>query len=94
MRHRQQYVFTFANDLLLSEHDNEEGLFIVRHYWDEFEVGNANTETEPFYAMCLEETLETNLLRHSILNKNVTLFDWFWNRDYAGIRYDGIFDAV
>ena len=94
LKYRQQYVFTFANDLLLSEHDNEDGLFIVRHYWDEFEVGNAHTEAEPFYAMYLEEALEANLLEKGLLDKDITLLEWLRGRDYACIRYDGNFDEM
>lgn len=93
MKHRQQHVFTYANDLLLSEFDNEDGLYIVRHYFDEFEIGKAGV-IEDAYAMDLEEAMGINLKEAGLLDKDITLLEWLRARDYKGIRYDGNFDDL
>ena len=93
MKERQQYVFTFANDLLLSEYDNEDGLYIVRHYFNEFEIGKASLKEEA-YAMDLEEAMAVNLKDSGILTNDVTLLGWLRARDYKGIRYNGNFDEL
>lgn len=93
MKKRQQYVFTYANDLLLSEYDNEDGLYIVRHYFNEFEIGKAGLK-ETIYKMDLEDAMTVNLKEASILADDVTLLEWLRARDYKGIRYNGNFDEL
>lgn len=93
MKERQQHVFTYANDLLLSEHDNENGLYIVRHYYNEFEIGKGGL-TEDAYVMDLEEAMALNLKDAGLLEDDVTLLEWLRARDYKGIRYDGNFDEL
>jgi len=93
IKERQQHVFTYANDLLLSEYDNEDGLYVVRHYFDEFEIGKAGV-IEDVYAMDLEDALSINLKDAGFLADDVTLLEWLRARDYKGIRYDGNFDDL
>lgn len=93
IKERQQHVFTYANDLLLSEFDNEDGLYIVRHYYNEFEIGKAGLIKDA-YAMDLEEAMAINLKDAGLLDNDVTLLEWLRARDYKGIRYDGNFDEL
>lgn len=93
MKERQQHAFTYANDLLLSEYDNEDGLYIVRHYYDEFEIGKVGL-LEDVYAMDLEDAMAINLKDAGLLDDDVTLLEWLRARDYKGIRYDGNFDEL
>ena len=93
MKERQQHVFTYANDLLLSEYDNEDSIYIVRHYYNEFEIGRAGL-MEDVYAMDLEEAMAINLKDAGLLDNDVTLLEWLRARDYKGIKYDGNFDEL
>ena len=93
MRYRQQYEFTYANDLLLFEADNEDGLYIVRHYYDEFEIGRVGIK-EDFYAMDLPSAMQVNLKKVGLLGRDITLLEWLRERDYQGINYNGNFDNL
>lgn len=93
IKERQQHVFTYANDVLLSEYDNEDELFIVRHYFDEFEIGKAGL-VKTAYAMDIEDAMAINLYEAGLLAANITLLEWLRARDYKGIRYDGNFDEL
>lgn len=93
MKERQQHVFTYANDLLLSEYDNEDSIYIVRHYYNEFEIGRAGL-MEDVYAMDLEEAMAINLKDAGFLDNDVTLLEWLRAQDYKGIKYDGNFDEL
>lgn len=93
MKERQQHVFTYSNDLLMFEDDNEDGLFIVRHYYDEFEIGKVGLLKDA-YAMDLEEAMAINLKEAGLLDVDVTLLEWLRARDYKGIRYNGNFDEL
>lgn len=93
MKERQQHVFTYANDLLLSEYDNEDSIYIVRHYYNEFEIGRAGL-MEDVYAMDLEEAMAINLKDAGLLDNDATLLEWLRARDYKGIKYDGNFDEL
>ena len=39
MKYKEEYELAFMNDLLLTEDDNEDKLFFIRIYADEYEVG-------------------------------------------------------
>lgn len=93
MKFRQQYEFTFSNDLLLSEDDNDDGMYIVRHYYNEFEIGRKGC-SDDFYAMDLQSALEVNLKNVGLLDKDITLLEWLRIRNYEGIRYNGNFDNL
>ena len=83
MKERQQHVFTYANDLLLSEYDNEDSIYIVRHYYNEFEIGRAGL-MEDVYAMDFEEAMPLNLKDAGLLDTDVTLLEWLRAREYKG----------
>ncbi len=77
-----------SGDLLLHEDDNEDGLYIMRIEFDEYEVGRTGREYKDFHAMNLSEALNLNLKNQGLLRENITLGEWLKARDYEGVRYD------
>lgn len=93
LRHKQENVLTCANDLILSEKNNEDGLYIVRCEFEEYVVGQEHVTEESHY-MCLADALEANLKEIGLLNRDITLWQWLRERDYAGVEYDHNYDDM
>lgn len=93
MRHKEEDVLTSSNDLILSERNNEDGLYIVRCGYDEYIVGQRDVVEEQHY-MTLSEALKTNLEEAGLVSRDVTLGQWLRERDYAGAEYDHNFDDL
>lgn len=92
IQYKQEYEITASNDLILSEHDNSDGLYIVRVIYDEYEVGVEKAPLKEKHVMNLSEALSINLTEIGLTDKNITLFDWLREKNYEGINYDGNFD--
>lgn len=88
---KEKHIMTVSNDLVMSEHSNEDHLYIVRCWFDEYIVGS-DTGEEHF--MNLSEALNADLKELGILDKDVTLFQWLRLRDYQGIEYEYNFDDL
>lgn len=92
-RYKQENVLTVANDLVLSECNNEDGIYIVRCEFEEYIIGQVNVVEEQ-HVMCLSEALELNLKECGYLDKNMTLLQWLRERDYAGVEYNHNYDEI
>ena len=93
LRKKEEEEFTFTNDLILHEFNNEDQLFIVRCYYEEYIVGSAIRREEE-HTMDLSEALAINLKDAGLLERDITLFDWLRERDYAGVEYDHNYDDM
>lgn len=93
IRYKQEHVFTFANDLILSETNNDEGLYIVRCEYEEYIVGRRGL-TQEQHVMCLCEALNLNLKVCGLIDRDITLFQWLRERDYEGVEYDHNYDDI
>ena len=93
LRHKQEKVFTVSNDLILHEFNNEDQLYIVRCEYEEYVVGSAIRREEE-HTMDLSEALAINLKEAGLLDRDITLFDWLRERDYAGVEYDHNYDDM
>ncbi len=93
LRYKQEYVLTVANDLILSERNNDDGLYIVRCIFEEYIVGQEDV-TEEQHVMCLYDALNLNLKATGLLDRDITLFQWLRERDYAGVEYDHNYDDI
>ena len=93
LRYKQENVLTVSNDLILSERNNDDGLYIVRCIFEEYIVGQEDV-TEEQHVMCLYDALNLNLKATGLLEKDMTLFQWLRERDYAGIEYDHNYDDI
>ncbi len=91
MKFKQEYEPTLSNDLIISESDNEDEIYLVRVEYDEYLVGKCNDEAQEVHVMNLSEALSVDLSTVG-LNRKLTLFDWLKQRDYAGVQYDRNYD--
>ena len=93
LRYKEENVLTVANDLILSEKNNEDRLYIVRCIFEEYIVGKEGC-IEELHVMCLDDALKLNLKEGGFLDKDITLFQWLRARDYAGVEYDHNYDDI
>lgn len=93
LRYKQEYVLTVSHDLILSELNNEDKLYIVRCEFEEYIVGQEDV-TEEQHVMCLYDALNLNLKAAGLLDRDITLFQWLRERDYAGVEYDHNYDDI
>lgn len=91
--YKQVNNFTCANDLLMSELSNSDHLYVTRVNFDEYLIGVDGNPNE-VHTMNLSEALNTNLKEAGLLQSDVTLHDWFRQRDYQGVEYEHNFDDI
>ncbi len=77
-------------DVIMSEKDNNERLFIQKEYNSEYAIGRFHND-DRYTVMeerpiCLSELVNTDLF--PLLDKHITVLEWLRERDYAGVRYD------
>lgn len=89
--HKQRSVLTVSNDLVMSERNNKDHLYIVRCWYEEYIVGSDSGE---LHFMCLSDALSANLKDCGILDKNITLLQWLRDRDYSNVEYNHNFDNL
>ncbi len=92
--YKQQWELSMANDILLHEDNNEDRIYIVRVYYEEYIVGNATHPADEVHVMNLSEALNLNLKEIGALDEDITLFAWLRRRDYAGIDYNQDIDYL
>ncbi|MDD7724824.1 MAG: hypothetical protein PUJ24_04065 [Bacteroidales bacterium] len=96
VKEREENVFTFAGDLLVSEDDNDDLIYLMRRDFDEFELGTAKeVESYPmYYVQCLADALNANLKQLGYIDRDVTFLQWLRRRDYDCVRYDRNYDDL
>ena len=96
MQYKEEYQATALNDLLVSEYENQDEIYIVRMYNEEYIVGQgigtdgANEE----HVMCLFEALNLNLKELGFLDRDMTLLDWLRECDYSVVNYERNYDLM
>lgn len=91
LRYKQEHVMTCSNDLILDEDNNEDGIYIVRCWYEEYVVGQEKVIEEQ-HVMYLAEALRLNLKEVGLLDRDITLFGWLRERDYKGVEYNHNYD--
>lgn len=83
-----------ANDLIMSNRNNDDGIYIVRCYDYEFRIGCHVGEEykKEFYAMDFHDALYVNLHECGFINENLSLLEWLRKRNYNGVEYNHNFD--
>ena len=96
LKDKEENVFTAAGDLLLFETDNEDLIYLVRYYFDEFELGHgtAGNYSPKHYVQCLADALNANLKQLGYIDRDLTFLQWLRERDYACVRYDHNYDDL
>lgn len=90
MSHKIHHEPAPANDLIMHEDSNDDGIYIVRCYDSEFINGKHKGQdfAEEVHAMTLKEAMNTNFKECHFSEQNITLIDWLRHRNYAGVEYD------
>lgn len=90
IRYKQEYEVSTLNDLLVSEYENPDELYLVRMYYEEYVIGHKIDSDGKFevHVMNLSEALAVNLKEQEIIDKDITLLEWLRASDYIYVNYD------
>lgn len=96
MQYKQEYECTSLNDLIVSEYENEDEIYIVREYNEEYVVGHGvgTDGAQEEHVMNLSEALALNLKELGFLNRDVTLLEWLRECDYQVVNYERNYDII
>lgn len=90
MKRKELYEFPVSTfDVLMSEEDNDDGLYIVKCYYSEYVVGISTSSGAAklnFVPTSLKAALNVDLF--PLLGRHETILDWLRKRDYKGVKYD------
>ncbi|MGM9844806.1 MAG: hypothetical protein ACI30K_01055 [Muribaculaceae bacterium] len=94
MKFKEEYELTLSNDLIMSERDNADGIYIVRVEYDEYIVGCTTHPEDEVHTMNLYDALNIKLHQIGIKDKNVTIWEWLRSINYQGISYNHNYDNM
>ena len=96
MQYKQEYEPTALNDLIVSEYENDDEIYIVRMYNDEYVVGHGIDTDGAFeeHVMCLSEALMLNLKSLRFIGRDLTLWEWLRECDYTVVNYERNYDIL
>lgn len=90
MRNKELHEFPVSSfDVILSENDNADGLYVVKCYYSEYIIGvrrqdkNARLASVP---SSLQDALNEDLF--PLIGLHLNLFEWLRRYDYRGVRYN------
>ena len=83
MQYKQEYEVTALNDLIVSEYENDDEIYIVRMYYEEYVVGHGidSDGAQEEHVMCLSDALSLNLKDLGFIDRDITLLQWLRERD-------------
>lgn len=94
LQFKEEYEPSLANDVILSEKSNADGIYLVRELYDEYLIGIGSDDSHEIHVMNLSEALSLNLKEAGLLNQDITLLDWLRARNYEGVSYDHNYDLI
>ena len=96
MQYKQEYEVTALNDLIVSEYENADEIYIVRMYNEEYVVGHGIDTDGAFeeHTLCLSDALTLHLKALGYIERNLTLWDWLRECDYAVVNYERNYDIL
>ena len=96
MRYKQEYECTSLNDLIVSEYENDDEIYIVREYNEEYVVGHGIGTDGAYeeHVMNLSEALALNLKELGFIDRNLTLWEWLRECDYRVVNYERNYDIT
>ncbi len=94
IQYKEEYELTGLNDLLVSEYDNPDEIYLVRMYYEEYLVGYKIGCDGKFeeHVMNLSEALALNLKELGFMDRNLSLLEWLRETDYVYVDYNRNFD--
>ncbi len=89
MQFKEEYEATVLNDLLVSEYENPDEIYLVRVEYDEYLVGHGvgTDGSEEVHVMNLAEALAVNFKKEGFLDRDITLWQWLREKDYEVVNY-------
>ncbi len=94
IEYKQQNEPTVCNELLVSEYENDDIIYLVREEYEEYVIGHGTDEQqEEEHVMNLSEALAINLKTIG-LDRDITLWQWLRETDYKYVKYNRNWDLV
>lgn len=90
MRKKEEGEFAGAADLILSEFDNPDEIYIVRYYYTEYRIGRGkvgNRRTKAIYVDLFVDAYNSDLFE--LLDYHISLGEWLEKNDYQGLNFNG-----
>lgn len=96
MQNKEEYEPTALNDLIVSENENKDEIYMVRMYNEEYVIGHGvgSDGANEVHAMCLSEALALNLKLLGFIERNLTLWQWLRECDYSVVNYKRNYDIL
>lgn len=93
MQEKEQGEFAAEADIILSENDNDDEIYIIRYYYTEYRIGRGKVDDRSdveIYTINLSEALTADLF--PLLNKHITTLEWLKKNNFKGINYFGNYE--
>lgn len=96
MQYKQEYEVTALNELIVSEYENDDEIYIFRMYNEEYVVGHGidSDGAQEEHVMCLSDALSLNLKDLGFIDRDITLLQWLRERDYDMVNYERNYDLT
>jgi len=96
IQYKQEYECTLLNDLLVSEYENDDEIYVVREIFEEYVVGHGigTDGAQEEHVMNLSEALALNLKELGFIDRDLTLWDWLRECDYCVVNYERNYDIL
>lgn len=90
MKYKQEYEVSALNDLIVSEYENCDEIYVIRECYEEYVVGRGIGSDGAFeeHVMTLSEALAINLKEIGLVGRDITLLDWLRESDYKYVNYN------
>jgi hypothetical protein len=79
-------------EVLISEYDNDEKIYLLRQTYDEFMLGRGcnrqEWQTSEIHTSSLAETLQVNMKEANLADKDITFLQWLEECDFSCLKYD------
>lgn len=94
MQHKEEQEITGLNELLVSEYENDDEIYLVREYYEEYFVGHGigTDGAEEEHVMTLSDALSLNLKELGFIDRDLTLLEWLRESGYRYVNYDRNYD--
>jgi len=96
MQYKEEYEVTALNDLLVSEYENDDEIYLIRMNYDEYVIGHGigTNGAEELHVMNLSEALAVNFKNEGFLDRDITLWQWLREKDYKIVNYGRNYDLI
>ncbi len=96
IQYKEEYECTALNDLLVSEYENADEIYVVRQVYEEYVVGQGigSNGIKEEHVMCLSDALALNLKGLGFIDRNLTLWEWLREYDYSVVNYERNYDII